>query len=590
MSCVVALVVVCSLCVPSALGLYVYWPTRSTPLAQITEIQPPAQTTAPDPSPLFTATPSDPGNQPAITPGLPTPTKGGSLVQPAIPALDPNLSPADQTKASFEQALVPINDPVDLAQRLQGKQNLARALEVPVKTYQVGDQTTFWVTDTDSNQNFQIDASLAYVTDHVNFWVEDGVSYSKDDFNALVDTFESDTYPRNREFFGSEWTPGVDADPRLFILYATGLGGSVAGYYSSADEYLPEVRADSNAHEMFLLSADHVDLGEEYAYSVLAHEFQHMIHWYRDRNEETWMNEGFSDLAMLLNGYEIGGADRAYVQTPDIQLTDWPADPTYRTEHYGAAFLFLAYFLDRFGEEATKALVAEPDNGMVSIDKVLASLGATDGLTGLPIGADDVFADWVIASFLQDGSVPDGRYTYHNYPDAPDPDVTETITDCPAETGGREVNQYGVDYIDLRCRGDYLLRFQGAQQVGVLPVEPHSGAFAFYSNQGDESDMTLTRTFDFTGHTGPLSMTYWSWYDIEEDWDYLYLTASVDGQNWQILTTPSGTADNPSGNSFGWGYTGLSGEGQPGSRSRWIFPSSPASRSSYVSSILPTLP
>ena len=71
--------------------------------------------------------------------------------------------------------------------------------------------------------------------------------------------------------------------------------------------------------------------------------------------------------------------------------------------------------------------------------------------------------------------------------------------------------------------------------------------------------MTLTRTFDFTAHDGPLTLTFWTWYDLEEDYDYLYLEASTDGKNWQILTTPSGTDQDPSGNSYGWGYNGLSG-------------------------------
>jgi hypothetical protein len=71
--------------------------------------------------------------------------------------------------------------------------------------------------------------------------------------------------------------------------------------------------------------------------------------------------------------------------------------------------------------------------------------------------------------------------------------------------------------------------------------------------------MTLTREFDFTGMSGPLEISYWTWYDIEEDWDYLYLEASTDGKIWEILKTPSGTDYNPSGNSYGWGYTGTTG-------------------------------
>ncbi len=47
------------------------------------------------------------------------------------------------------------------------------------------------------------------------------------------------------------------------------------------------------------------------------------------------------------------------------------------------------------------------------------------------------------------------------------------------------------------------------------------------------------------------------WYDLETDYDYVFLEASTDGgKTWEILTTPSGTGEDPSGNSYGWGYNG----------------------------------
>lgn len=104
-------------------------------------------------------------------------------------------------------------------------------------------------------------------------------------------------------------------------------------------------------------------------------------------------------------------------------------------------------------------------------------------------------------------------------------------------------------------------------QTKLLPTDPHSGIYAFWSNKSDEADMTLTREFDFRNLSAPLSLSYWTWYDLEEDYDYLYLMASTDGENWQILKTPSGTAEDPSGNNFGWAYNGYSGSQQPSS---WI--------------------
>lgn len=465
----------------------------------------------------------------------------------------------------LNNTIVPVNDLLELAQRLEGRSNLLRSWEETPVIYQVGDEEDFWVSNTDSNLSSQIQATLRYETPHVYFWIENGVSYNQKSLKALVDAFENKIYPTNREFFGSEWTPGVDNDPHLYILYARNLGTSVAGYFSSADQYLPMVREDSNGHEMFLLSADVQELEEDYTYGVLAHEFQHMIHWYRDRNEETWLNEGFSNLAVLLNGYSVGGSDYAYIYNTDMQLTDWPGSIEDASPNYGSSFLFVTYFLDRFGEEATKAVITHPANGMTSLDIVLAELGITDLLSGEIVTADDVFADWAAANLLQDSRVADGRFTYHNYPNAPQASENENVSDCPVRTSAREVSQYGVDYIRIDCRGDFNLRFEGSTQVKVLPADPYSGSYAFYSNFGDESDMTLTREFDFTSYSGPLTLSYWTWYDLETDFDYVYLMASEDGGKWQILTTPSGTGDDPSGNSYGWGYNGLSG-GRP----KWI--------------------
>ena len=108
----------------------------------------------------------------------------------------------------------------------------------------------------------------------------------------------------------------------LILLLSTALPFS-SNAQNNGDEYTPEVQEYSNGHEMFFLNADRADLRDDFTYGVLAHEFQHMIHWYRDRNENTWLNEGFADLAMFLNGYSIGRADYYYVSDPDIQLTDW---------------------------------------------------------------------------------------------------------------------------------------------------------------------------------------------------------------------------------------------------------------------------
>lgn len=465
------------------------------------------------------------------------------------------------TKNLLASVDIPINDRVELTERLKGVSGIPRTLAESAAPIPVGTIQEFWVSDVDLNTNFEIDAELVYSTEHVYFWIERGVDYGLSQVKDLVDDFESNAYPTNRAFFGSEWSPGIDGDPHLYILYARGLG-SVNGYFSTSDEFPPQAHEYSNGHEMFYLSADYADLNDLYTFSTLAHEFQHMIHWYLDRNEESWMNEGFSEVAAHINGFDVGGWDFVYASDPDIPLTFWP-DPTTGQSgvHYGQSFLFLAYFLDRFGAEITQQLVANPANGLDSIDLTFSSLGLMDPLTNLPLMADDVHRDWAVTLLLQDNSVGDGRYDYSSY-FSPVAGFSDEIESCPVNEQVREVNQYGIDYIRIRCRGEYNFTIEGAELVPVVPGEPFSGDFSFWSNRGDESDMTLTRSFDLRQAEGPILLEYWVWYDIEKDWDYLYVEASSDqGDTWQLLTTPSGTDENPSGNSFGWGYTGMSGGG-----------------------------
>jgi hypothetical protein len=276
-------------------------------------------------------------------------------------------------------------------------------------------------------------------------------------------------------------------------------------------------------------------------------------------------------MAVLLNNFYYGGFDALYTSNPDVQLNNWPDDSQEETTpHYGASFLFVTYFLDRFGEDATKAWVSNPDNDLHSLDTTLDQLKVIDPLTHSAITADDLFLDWAVTNYVMDDRVGDGRYAYTTFQGTPPVDPDHTFTRCPVDPVTNSVHQYGVDYISVRCRGTYTLQFEGSIQTPLLPGDPHSGDYAFWSNKSDESDTTLTQTFDLTDHTGPLTLEYWTWYDIENGWDYAYLEASTDGEHWQTLETPSSTLMNPQGNNYGWGYTGSSGRK---STPRWIMQS-----------------
>jgi hypothetical protein len=457
------------------------------------------------------------------------------------------------TEQLLLEATLPARDQRLLAMRLKhAGQEVPEIAKTTPLTYQLGDSDTLWIIDNSQSppRQFQAQATLQYITDHSYWWVEDGFSVNEADLARSAQQFESHTYPTNRAFFGSEWSPGVDSDIRLHIFMGNVPG--VAGLFSASNSYSHLAEPYSNEREMFYINLNALPPGSAYFDSVLAHEFQHMIHWYQDRNEGTWVNEGMSELAPLINGYGSSSFTGVYLNTPDTQLTSWADTPNQAAANYGVSFLFMAYFLQRFGKEMTQAVVAHPNNGIAGFNAILAE-------HGYPERFDDIFADFLVANYLNRPQAGDGYWGYQDI--TLDPlAVSEHYSVYPAQSQAT-VNQYGADYIELTGSGDVALTFSGDTQVKVVDNEAHSGQYQWYSHRGDDSNTRLTRAFDLRG-VKSATLTYWTWFDIEPDWDYGYVEVSTDdGQTWTILQTPHSATTNPSGNAYGVGYTGLSGNG-----------------------------
>ncbi|MCS6844272.1 MAG: immune inhibitor A [Caldilineales bacterium] len=479
-----------------------------------------------------------------------TPKAEGQSVPTPRPSPTPVVSEF-LTEQELLTVVVPPRDLRTLAEGLRKTGPIPEVVRTSPKPYRIGDQERFWISDQDSNEHRQIDATLVYSNSVLYIWVESGLRYNLRDLKASADRFAQETYPTNRNFFGSEWSPGVDGDPRLHILHSEQLGSRIAGYFSGADAVSRLAQPYSNEREMFYIHLGNAEPNTDFYDGVLAHEFQHMIHWYQDKNEDTWVNEGMSELAVELNGYSRGGADQVFSELPDTQLTTWNDDPNARTEHYGAAYLFMAYFLQRFGNTMTQALVSEDANSVEGFNKVLA-----DHNTGLTF--DDVFADWVIANFLDDPRLADGRYGYEKDDLQPMAlDARHRRYPVQRET---TVSQYATDYIELRGPGSLQITFQGDTVNRLAKHEAHSGRYAWWGNRVDDSDARLTRAFDLSG-VDKATLEFWTWYHIEYDWDYGYAMVSADGgRTWTPLRTEDTVDTNPNGNSFGWAFTGCSGD------------------------------
>lgn len=509
------------------------------------------------------------------TPEVTYPTDEWEPENPPTPIVEPLSDEALQTLAALEEAVIPDADLHELGIRFLGvPSDTPRVASTTNPDYSVGTRHKFNVSNVDTDEQFEIYAVLEYKTDHVYMWVEEDVPFNESALEEAAELFEKHTYPTDREFFGSEAKPGIDGDPHLSILHARNLGGTVAGYFSSPDQYVRAVRSDSNEMEMFYINIDNVVIGDEFYNGVLAHEFQHMIHWNNDRNEDTWLNEGCSELAMALNdraygagAYDVGGSDSSYMYAPDTQLNTWPEGVAGdASANYGGAYLFMEYFLGRFGEDATKNLVNHPENSMESVDTVLQELGES-------ITHKELFADWSIANLLDDTSVDGARYGYEDI-DPYNPNIGQSyfINDLPIEKTAT-VQQYGVDYIEVEGESPLRFSFTGSTQVKLMDTDAHSGEYLLWSNRADESDSRLTRIVDLSD-ADEATLNFWMWYHIEEDWDYAYIMAGTtdDGTlpddlsdpkiTWDILDDASTgcTSSNPNGNNYGCGVTGQSND------------------------------
>jgi len=494
----------------------------------------------------------------ATATGAPSPAATATVgSRPPAPTTTPLPSDPAAFLAYVRSLAVPTRDLADLARRLN-PQSVATATSVAAGIPRTeGSRDRFWIADMESMQHFTVTARLLVVSDHLYMYLDDKVrGVSADALRASAQVFDAATYPTTRRHFGSAWAPGLDGDERITVLHTRQLGA--AGAFSSADEESPGGNPFSNGRHMIYINVDQLRPGTRSYDSVLAHEFQHAIHFFQDRNEDAWVNEGASMLNEQLNGYGGGQAFLdSFADYPETQLTDWGDEPD-TAAHYGAAYAFLAYVYERYGDDALRMLVEEDANGAAGFDRVLERLGKRERF-------DDIFADWMVANMLDDPQLAGGVYGYKSLDVALPP--TDRLRTLPA-TAQVTVPQYAAYYVELSPpQGTASVYLTATTTTRLTGNDAHSGAYQWWSNRGDLMNTSMTRAVDLSA-VSTATLDFWTWFDLEDGWDYAYLLVSTDaGQTWRTLPTRHTTDDNPVGNNLGNGYTGRSGGGRT---VRWV--------------------
>ncbi|WP_148347763.1 Ig-like domain-containing protein [Bacillus rubiinfantis] len=331
-------------------------------------------------------------------------------------------------KRSLDQSGMPgkykldVNKPFDI--KGNKEKRLQKSTKAIQKSYNVGDSKYFWVSNLETESDYQISAKLTYSGTKANVWVNNN-QITNEDAAKLGQEFDSSIYPTVTNNFGDP--SDVDGDGKINILIYDiqdgffGSGGYVAGYFWAGDLYNI---SGSNKSEIFYIDT-YPTMGSSQkdvtqAYETLAHEFQHMVNFNRNvlvenstTNMDTWLNEGLSMAAeQVYKG--IGLQDRIdyYNSSSAIQnghsLLYWDDDGD-TLSNYSLSYLFVQYVKKQAGrgDAIFKEIVTDSDNNYKAIEDVAKKYISPDMTFG------KLMTDFRIALLRKD---PNGLYGFKGDP------------------------------------------------------------------------------------------------------------------------------------------------------------------------------
>ena len=486
-----------------------------------------------------------------------TPSSSPSEAAPTFVASTPTpvassaLTTLDMTAALLAKTL-PYADGFALTRTVRGRDGQPAKGFEPVRTTppaeDVGTARDFWTYDFAAKKNVQTTATLRLITEHAKWWTANNANVDLNGLRATATSFETKILPTDHRLYGEEWNPGIDADPRINLVFAR-LPGSAAGYFSGSDEEPVWVNEFSAEREMIYVNTLGARLGSAQLDSILAHEFCHMIQFNTRRRSAVWFNEGHAQLCELGNGFSPGTQD-TYLRVPDTQLNDW-SDLDSARAHYGVAFMFLEFLRQQAGgEDLIRAFMQKGIDTPADMDAVLKQRGQP--------GVEEQWANFVAANAFI-GQSADRAFSYPQ--GAPSRLPATVVVGDVASPGGifrSTVHEYSVKYVELP-RGKITLKFEGQTSNRLISTDAHSGRTFWWSDRGDGMDSTLTKSIDLRSATDP-KLAFWAWFTIEADYDYAYVTVSTDGgAHWTPLKTEASTSTDPNGQNLGNGITGSSG-------------------------------
>ncbi|HSG86276.1 MAG TPA: hypothetical protein VLA23_08050, partial [Candidatus Limnocylindrales bacterium] len=314
---------------------------------------------------------------------------------------------------------------------------------------QVGSTRQFWVInnldsldgDLGAADFDRVTATLEYVGVHSLLYVDDAApaqGLTESDIQRLGDLYDHILYESDVDFFGEP--SDVDNNDQVIILLSPtvngltpeGSEGIVVGFFFGLDLFDPSTPncSDcqfSNDGELFygLVPDPDGDFSDPRSRTfvnqvlpgVMIHETEHMINFnfkvFVNRLsvlEELWLSEGLAHMAEELGGDEadaagdITAADNLYATNfgRAFQFLEDPSassltvvDGNGTLGERGAAWLFLRWLAEQYGDFFIRGLAQAPEQGVENVE-------ARTGESFFRL-----FADWAVALWADDLEIPD---------------------------------------------------------------------------------------------------------------------------------------------------------------------------------------
>ncbi|MBU4445914.1 T9SS type A sorting domain-containing protein, partial [bacterium] len=213
------------------------------------------------------------------------------------------------------------------------------------------------------------------------------------------------------EIFGQ--IPDVDKNGKLFVLlidvrdnYVPDESETyVAGYFDPLDQI--NQPGKGNYGDIIYIDTNPAKVYDEATLGVIAHELQHLIHYGADSDESIWLNEGLSEFASIILGFESRSFS-LFLRDTNRPLNSFDDSVT----DYAKVGLWTFYNYKRFGVAFIHDIVQEKSNSLDSYGNVLQS-------NGFITTKEELMQDWFIANLINNPDIFGGKYSYkgENIPD-----------------------------------------------------------------------------------------------------------------------------------------------------------------------------